>query len=527
MSKFRKVKVLCSLMIVVSMLLGLLSGCGSNGSTNANSTSANTSVAQSSEAVTPATPAETELKKGPVKLIWYVDVSPQVDKGLVVDEVNKITQAKINTTLELNFIDWGEYDQKMKMIIASGEPWDMCMAANWANNYIDNVNKGAFLDVSELLPIYAPTVYKDVPVSIWDASKRAGKLFGITNGYSSNSNGLLVMKSIADKYNFDVSKVKSLYDIEPLLEKIKQNDKTLTPLAMDKTGYVSNLELTLGYEPLVNSDIPCAIALDDTVGTIMNQFELPSFKAHILKMSEWYNKGYIKKDAATLERPAEEQKAGLYPVVVAPMYFPTVEADQSPLFGGAPLVAAQLSDSYFSTGTLTGGLTAFNASGTNTERAIMLYELIHNTKDLYNMLSIGIEGKHYTKLAEDATTNRIEIDPIANSAYNPNIFWEFGDGQHAYFVNKGTAFDTPDKKAAFYAAGKNDVAFGFSFDSTSVKTQLAKCHAVSDEYYPALVTGSVDVEKTLPIYLEKLKNAGGDEIIAEAQKQFDAWKKSK
>ena len=65
---------------------------------------------------------------------------------------------------------------------------------------------------------------------------------------------------------------------------------------------------------------------------------------------------------------------------------------------------------------------------------------------------------------------------------------------------------------------------GFSFNPDPVKTELAQCASVVNEYYVPLFTGSVDPDTTLPIFLNKLGNAGSARIIAEVQKQIDAWK---
>jgi putative aldouronate transport system substrate-binding protein len=41
---------------------------------------------------------------------------------------------------------------------------------------------------------------------------------------------------------------------------------------------------------------------------------------------------------------------------------------------------------------------------------------------------------------------------------------------------------------------------------------------------PILGTGSADIETKLPEFLDKLSKAGSDKIVAEIQKQIDAWK---
>ena len=43
----------------------------------------------------------------------------------------------------------------------------------------------------------------------------------------------------------------------------------------------------------------------------------------------------------------------------------------------------------------------------------------------------------------------------------------------------------------------------------------------------SLDTGSVNPEKTMPVFLEKLKQAGSQVIIDEVQKQIDEWKAAK
>jgi len=56
-----------------------------------------------------------------------------------------------------------------------------------------------------------------------------------------------------------------------------------------------------------------------------------------------------------------------------------------------------------------------------------------------------------------------------------------------------------------------------------MKTEMAACKAVMDEYDISLDTGSVDPDTVLSKYADKLKKAGLDKIIAEKQKQLDAY----
>ena len=83
--------------------------------------------------------------------------------------------------------------------------------------------------------------------------------------------------------------------------------------------------------------------------------------------------------------------------------------------------------------------------------------------------------------------------------------------------------------AALKALNQNGIAtphLGFVFDQTPVKDKVTACNAVVAEYvtgqllYPASVN---DVDATMKAFQQKLKDNGIDDIIAEVQKQLDAF----
>jgi putative aldouronate transport system substrate-binding protein len=66
-------------------------------------------------------------------------------------------------------------------------------------------------------------------------------------------------------------------------------------------------------------------------------------------------------------------------------------------------------------------------------------------------------------------------------------------------------------------------AFGFTFDSSSLKAEYSSVLNIINQYLPGLNTGSLDPDKELPNIIRALKEAGMDRIVAEKQKQLDAW----
>jgi len=72
-------------------------------------------------------------------------------------------------------------------------------------------------------------------------------------------------------------------------------------------------------------------------------------------------------------------------------------------------------------------------------------------------------------------------------------------------------------------SAKTSVAMGFTFDNSAVKTEYTAVANVIEQYLFGLVCGSVDPTTEIPVFLERLADAGMGAIIAEKQAQLDAW----
>jgi putative aldouronate transport system substrate-binding protein len=67
-------------------------------------------------------------------------------------------------------------------------------------------------------------------------------------------------------------------------------------------------------------------------------------------------------------------------------------------------------------------------------------------------------------------------------------------------------------------------ALGFTFNSESVKTELAAVNSVRSQYRMLIECGLSDPDSgIIEEYVAKMKEAGVDKILAEKQAQLDAW----
>ncbi|WJH30150.1 extracellular solute-binding protein [Paenibacillus sp. CC-CFT742] len=102
----------------------------------------------------------------PYEVTLYYPGTPQKDVALVEAEINKKMEPKIGATLKINAIDWGQWDNKLNLMISSGEKSDIIFTAAW-QNYTVNVAKGAFLPLNDLLDQYGQDIKKIWTLPSW------------------------------------------------------------------------------------------------------------------------------------------------------------------------------------------------------------------------------------------------------------------------------------------------------------------------------------------------------------------------
>ena len=452
-----------------------------------------------------------------VKLTWYMPVQAQADHDSVEEKWNEYLKDKLNCTLDIVEIDSGNYAQRMQTTIAGQTQFDLCYTSHWLNDFYSNVNKNAYLPLDDLLDKYAPDLMEEMPVNGWEAVTVGGKIMAVPNQQVwAMTNAIYVVKEYVDKYNFDASKVKTLKDLEPLFAAVKADNPDIYPLFASSVGILDFLTIHMGYDELAGRHIPGVIMLDDEDMTVINQFELPQVQEHYKLMHEWSQKGYIRQDAATLQDDKAGLLAGKYIADFDGTMKPGGKANHDANFG-KETVEIQLSDSWLPTSGVTATLTAVSRTSAHPEKAVEFLNLVNTDKELYNLITQGIEGKHYNKIDDDY------ISPIENSGYAPNMDWAYGN-QFLAYLKEGQESNVWEATLELNESAKASPALGFSFDSTPVRTEMASVGAVKDEYELSLDTGALDPAKALPEFLEKLEAAGSQTIIDEIQKQLDEWK---
>lgn len=458
------------------------------------------------------------VKKGadedkPVELIWYTIGTPQKDTNRVMEEVSKYTKEKIGVTVKMSMIDWGDYSQKMQVMTASGDPMDIMFTSSWAFDYVQNARKGAFMDITDLLKEHGQGIIAALDPAFLEGSKVDGKNYGIpANKELPAQQVWRFNKQLLEKHNLDIKDIYTLESLEPLLQQIKKLEPDVIPLAVDK-----NFGPYLPFDYIIEA-LPFAVPLNTTDYKIVNLLETDELKQTLATMHKYYKAGYIPTEAATKESLTDVQNTGKWFVDKA-----TTQPFADNVWSastGYPIQSTPQSEPYIFNWSVMGSMQAISANSEHPEKAMQFLNLLNTDPVLRNMVDSGIEGVHYKKVSENVMENLPD-----HKNYDMPTF-SLGNVMLTYLNT-----EDPENKwevfKEFNDQGKNAPLLGFNFDPTKVANELAALYNVKEEFWAALMTGTVDPEVYLPKAREKYKAAGLEKVMEEMQRQIDEWKASK
>ncbi|MDR0669548.1 MAG: ABC transporter substrate-binding protein [Treponema sp.] len=453
----------------------------------------------------------------PYEIVWHVGAGEgaQTDTPAVLAEVNKyLAGTGLNATLKLVEADFGNYNQKIQMVIASQEAYDLCYTASWINNYTDNVAKNAFLPLDDLLPQYAPQLWNDVPAGGWDACRVKGRIYGVPNQQIwAYTKGPAIAKSWAERYGYTKADIKTVADLEDLMAKVKADNPNMYPFNTVAGGVVNNL-----LDPIDVIVANVGYYLTDNSLKILNINETPEMVAQMKRARDWYLKGYIRPDVATLIEATNDFQTGRTIIGWDGNVKPGGETEGFNR-SGVEMWTIPFSQSWLTTSGITATITAVSRQSRNPETVVKFLNLVNTDKALYTLITRGIEGRHYRKI----DSNYVEFIP--NSGYMPSVDWMFGSVFNSYLL-PGQDLTVWEDTVKVNNSAIPSPLIGFVLDPTPIQTEIANVTAVWDEY-KNLWDGSVDFDRTYPAYLAANRAAGVDRIITEIQRQVDEWKKTK
>ena len=447
----------------------------------------------------------------------YMNFTNVKDLELVQEEMSKISKEKINATVKLVPISAGAWQEQSNLLLTGSEKLDLILSSSFYG-YNTNAIKGQYLPLDDLLESHGQGILEVMPEHILEGNKVDGNIYGIPSVRDWGANyGIAMRKDIIDKYNIDLSQIKEWKDLEKVFAIVKENEPTMTPLV--NTG-LSPVEMLMGGKFDQIGDYLGVMRFDDA-GKVVNLFEQPDYVENVELVRDWYQKGYILKDAAT----STEASVNIVAAGKGFGYFNNLKPGydvQESIIAGTEMVVLEFTEPFTFTSASTGFNLSISKNTRNKEKTMEFLNLLYTDADVMNLLANGVEGKHYVE-NDEGTIEMPEGVTESNYVFNA---WMLGNNAltDPWVGNPANYWEIMNE---FNESAIISPAFGFTFNPDPVKTEIAAATNVLNEYRRGIESGTLDPDKSLSDFNEKLKAAGLDKIMAEKQKQFDEWEANK
>lgn len=455
-----------------------------------------------------------------VRLNWFFPSGggDQKDVAQVEKAINEYLEGKINVNLDLVTCSWNEYDTKLRTVIAAGMPFDINFTSNWTGDYRKLASDSFYKDITDMLDTYAPKTKALLGKNILKGAEVNGRIYAIPVYNSSivNCYGILLNNDLVKKYKIDISKVKKLQDLEPILKTVKSKDKKLIAFyPSDKYGNQPEIVNLLNYDKLTPY-CPGAVLRDGKTTKVINEFETGDAKNLFSLMNKWYKAGYIPKSASRGNQFFDSNKNNIFA-----MYSGITANTHEEMinYNKLDMISVQLGNSALTTGGIRGAMQAISYKSENPERALMLLELVNTDKTLSDMINYGIEGVHYRRTGTNTVTQLLQ----GEISYNPSMAWLFGNESTASSLSGWSPerWNNLDKRLKTSVVSP---LIGFEFDSSPIEGQMWKINSITNKYLFDLSFGKADPAATLSKMNSEMKKVGLQKVLTEMQKQVDNFK---
>ena len=489
-------KILTLLIAVLFIMSSILTGCGGSNTTNPEST------------------VETDTSK-PADLIMYLIGEPAKDYDMVLEEANIKLKEDLNASITVNWIGWSDFGTQYPLILASGEQVDLIYASTWTN-YYSNAQKGAFMAIEDLAPVYAPKSYAEISDDFLTQSTVGGHLYGIpASFFQYGEMGYIVRGDLMKKYG--MTSIDGIDGYGEYLDNVVKNDPQLDPTGSTSSsdGLDTYYAASNGYFGITKTQYsPFYIDVNDPDAKIFNLYEQEGILDYFLKMKDWGDKNYWSKSILSnkddyMFRDGKSASRLHNQDSWRGAYMENPERD----------IQFFLNSSFtYKSAAMQDGM-AIPASAKYPERALMFLEKLRTDQSYYNLFTYGIEGKHY-EITDDDKLKALDMEAFAPEGY---CSWGF-KSLNFYKSPVGVPPNLEEVKTLLADRAIDNIFTLFTPNWEPVKNEQAAVNNVIQQYRLPMSYGYIeDVEGGLTTLVEKLKVAGSDKIMAEMQKQLDEY----
>lgn len=525
----KRMKQVLALFMGTVMTVGMLAGCGSGKTTtdSAAGEAAQTEAgmeagteAGGSEAGEAAVDTSEHLE---LKMYLLGDRTPDFDE--VYGKINEILEEKLNCSISVDFLSWGEHDTKYSLLFSAQEDFDLIFTASSWGHYEQTVALGGFEPLSEkFIQTYAPDIWEVVPEMAWDQARIDGTIYMVPNYQNEFGQDVIAVRGdLMEKYGIDTitswDELKAFY-----MACAESGDGIYASQGGPWYQYFQAEGLTtLGGAPK-SGELVLYNTQDPADTSLYYILDWDGFTDYCKQVKQMADVGCWSSDVLNSN---DERQAGLLTGRTAGMIWNigscqtyakqanTENADWNVTLCDPVSALPKKVQSYINNGV------AINVNSKHKERAMMVLNEFYTNPDVYDLAMLGIEGKHWEAVGDD----QYKVLDQSGFGVSSNCNWGWNNTEITrteYIENRTALDDTFDAMQASWEVNikPEHIYDGFNFDNSKVSSQVAAVEANITTYYDPLINGLVDdVDATIEQFRQALETAGIRDIMDEMESQ--------
>lgn len=441
-----------------------------------------------------------------IRLRWvtYDNGSVPLDAKKIIAAANAVSADRIGVVVDLEF----QPSDKINLMMASGEYYDMVFTSSWINPFDRNASAGLYKDITDAVASETPELYRSIG-KYWDCATINGRIYGIPILKDMGAEDMFRLNSdyFEGRKGMKIPENMVFADLEPYLAAYKADYPDKYPLAMDKAGPAGYLNF---LERVVDPVIVIPYDRDGDVRAIpfwesdelMNRFRL---------LHKWYAAGYIHPDAATIDSTAADKS---YPVRFG-VAWRGYQGYSNPEDWGFNVKTSIYDGPYLSRTSEQGAMIAICSAcdPEHVNAALRYLELLGTDRRFRDILGYGIEGEHFEYL-ENGTAYRLQA---GMDRYQTKLY-QTGSVVNASVesVSRTVPAD-PDQWDEVYKGYEKDGIYsranGFAYDPTAKEDIITALLAIYNDYAAELRTGTSDPDVVIPQMKKRMESAGLQEVL--------------
>lgn len=340
--------------------------------------------------------------------------------------------------------------------------------------------------LDQLLEGY-PTLYGAFTPAQWDSKRKYRRIYAVPGGTTDcYCSGFLARQDLLDALSLQTDGIRTLSQLHALLLQVKKAVPDVVPVVPD----YGRMNLSLGEDPL---DDQLGVLLRGGGTTVQNLYASAGYAALCQEMYRWRQEGLILQNACLRSEPAVD----LMRVCRGLGFFCRLNADTLGCYSrayGEALTAIPISGTIQNSSGLPDGW-GLPVQPSKKEEALAFLELLCTEPEVSQLFLYGEE--------EDQDTTR------ADRWCNANCVLAAGAAATGQLPDPGEVRVSP--------------AYGFSVNASECISEIDSCSAAVRCYHHALLSGCLEPNEVLPLFLGELEAAGIEKVIAAKQQRLDNW----